>query len=332
MKAKLIFNPASGNPAESALQLVEVLRQLQAQQFQVEVLLVQPEHRLHLLAKSAARAGAKMVIVSGGDGTIENVALGLVGSYTTLGIIPTGTRNNLARSLGIPTDNIAEAVALLRHGRRLKLDVGQVILGIAPGKANRCFLEASIVGLASALYPSSDDIQHGDLGKIAEFISTLVSAVPSEIRLRLDHRRKEIVAHAHMVIVANMPLMGANFQVASDVAFDDRQLDVFVYSGLNKRDLIGQAMQLPAATPDVRIQRFRTKSVTITTDPPMPVMADGFALGVGKGSVTMTLHPNRLRVMAGRAADEVPLPLTAVVADEKANPQADDPEAMPHDQ
>jgi YegS/Rv2252/BmrU family lipid kinase len=327
-KARLIFNPASGNPAESALQLVEVLRQLQAQQFQVEVLLVQPEHRLHLLAKSAVRAGAKMVIVSGGDGTIENVALGLVGSRTTLGIIPTGTRNNLARSLGIPTNNIAEAVALLRKGRRLKLDVGLVSLS----KSNRCFLEASVVGLASALYPSSDDIQHGDLGKIAEFISTLVAAVPSEIHLQLDHHRKEIVAHAHMVIVANMPLMGANFQVASDVTFDDRHLDVFVYSGLSKRDLIGQAMQLPAATPDVRIQRFRTKSVTITTNPPMPVMADGFALGVGKGSVTMSLHPNRLRVMAGRVADEVPLPLTAVVAEALATPQADDPEAMPHDQ
>lgn len=300
-KAILIFNPASGNPAESALQLVEVLRQLQVQRIQAEVLLVQPEHRLHLLARHAARAGAKMVIVAGGDGTIENVALGLVGSRTTLGIIPTGTRNNLARSLDIPTNNIADAVALLRKGQRIKIDVGQVSLG-APGKMSRCFLEAGIIGLASALYPSSDDIQHGDLGKIAEFVSTLVSAVPSEIRLRLDHRRKEIVTQAHMVIVANMPLMGANFQVAPDVAFDDRHLDVFVYSDLSKRDLIGQAMQLPAATPDVRIQRFRTKTVTITTNPAMPVMADGFSLGVGKGSATITLHPNRLRVMAGPAA------------------------------
>ena len=210
VKAKLIFNPAAGNPAESAAQLVELLRQLQMQQIEAEVVLVQPEHRLPVIARSAARAGAKMVIVSGGDGTIENVALGLVGSPTTLGIIPTGTRNNLARSLGIPTDsrNIADAVALLRKGRRLKIDVGQV----RHRKTSRCFLEAGVIGLASALYPSSDDIQHGDLGKIAEFISTLVSAVPSEIRLRVDHRRQEIVTHAHLVIVANMPFMGAIFR------------------------------------------------------------------------------------------------------------------------
>jgi diacylglycerol kinase (ATP) len=320
VKAKLIFNPASGNPAESAAQLVELLRHLQTQQIQAEVLVVQPEYNLSAIARSAARAGAKMVIVSGGDGTIENVALGLVGSQTTLGIIPTGTRNNLARSLGIPTDtrNLADAVALLRKGRRLKIDVGQV----RSRKANRCFLEAGAIGLVSALYPSSDDIQHGDLGKIAEFISTLVSAVPSEIRLRVDHHHKEIVAHAHMVIVANMPFMGANFQIAPDVSFDDRYLDVFVYSDLSKRDLIGQAMQSLTAAPDAdvvlndRIQRFRVKTIAIKTNPAMPVMADGVSLSVGEGSVTVMLHPHRLRVMAGLAGVAATTPTSAAVTAE----------------
>lgn len=305
MKAKLIFNPASGNPTESAAQLVELLRHLRTQQIEAEVMVVQPEMRLSALARSAVRAGAKMVIVSGGDGTIENVALGLVGSRTTLGIIPTGSRNNLARSLNIPTDSIAAAAALLRNGRRLKIDVGHV----RHRKARRCFLEASTIGLVSALYPSADDFQHGDLGKITEFISTLVSAAPSEIRLRLDHRRKEIVTHAHMVIVANMPFMGANFQIAPDVVFDDRQLAVFVYSDLSKRDLIGQAMQSSTTAPDARIQRFHAKTISITTQPAMPVMADG--VFIGEGAVTVTLHPHRLRVMAGPA-------VVAAIAEAKA--------------
>lgn len=295
MKAKLIFNPAAGNPTESGAQLIELLRQLQAQKIQVEVVLVEPGQRLDAVARTAVRAGAKMVIVSGGDGTIENVALGLVGSGTTLGIIPTGTRNNLARSLGIPTNNIADAVAILRKGRRLKIDVGQM----RHGKASRCFLEAGAIGLVSALFPSADDVQHGDLGKMAEFISTFVSAVPSEIRMRLDHQPKEIVTHAHMVIIANTPFMGVNYQIAPDVLFDDRQLDVFVYADLSKRDLIGQAMHSNATAPDARIQRFRSKKIKITTKPAMPVMADGVSLGTG--SVEVTLHPHRLRVMAGPA-------------------------------
>ena len=296
MKAKLIFNPASGNPAESAAQLVELLRLLQQQQIQAEVLVVQPGHNLRLLARSAARAGATMVIVSGGDGTIENVALGLLGSRTTLGLIPTGTRNNLARSLNIPTGDIAAAVALLRKGRRIKIDVGRVRYR----RKNSLFLEAAAIGLSSALYPSSDDIQHGELGKIATFISTLVSAEPSEIRLRIGRSRKEVVTHAHALIVANMPFMGANYQIAPDVIFDDHHLDVFVYSDLNKRELIGQVMQASTTAPDTRIQRFRVKKVTITTKPAMAVMADGVSLG--DGSVTIALHQQRLLVMAGPKA------------------------------
>ncbi len=292
MQAKLIFNPASGNPAESASQLLELLRQLQTVNIQSDVLVVQPEMRLNALARGAVRDGYKMVIVSGGDGTIENVALGLVGSPTTLGIIPTGTRNNLARSLGIPTNNLVDAVALLRKGRRLKIDVGQV----RQGRESRFFLEAGAVGLASALYPSADDIQHGDLGKIAEFISTLVSAAPSEIRLRLDHHHHEIITHAHLVLVANMPFMGANFQIAPDVLYDDRRLDVFVYSELSKLDLIGQAMR---SMNDERIQRFRVKKIAIATDPPMAVMADGVYLG--NGPTTLTVQPHSLAVMAGPA-------------------------------
>jgi diacylglycerol kinase family enzyme len=181
-------------------------------------------------------------------------------------------------------------------------------------KASRCFLEAGVIGLASAVYPSADDIQHGDLGKIAEFISTLVSAAPSEIRLRVDHRRKEIVTHAHLVIVANMPFMGANFQIAPDVSFDDRYLDVFVYSDLSKRDLIGQAMQSPATAPDARIQRFRAKTIAIRTNPAMPVMADGVFLG--EGSVTVTLQPHRLRVMAGPTGVAATTPTSAAVTEE----------------
>jgi YegS/Rv2252/BmrU family lipid kinase len=296
VKAKLIFNPAAGNPSESAAQLVELLCLLQKQQIQTEVTVVQPKQDLRLLARSAVREGVKMVIVSGGDGTIENIALGLVGTRTTLGIIPTGTRNNLARSLGIPIDNIGAAAALLRKGRRIEIDVGRVL----HRKRSRGFLEAAAIGLSSALYPSSDDIQHGELGKIAGFIKTLVSAEPSEIRLWVGRRRKEVVTHAHMAIVANMPFLGANYQIAPDVIFDDRYLDVFVYSDLNKRELIGQVLQSSSALPDTRIQRFRAKKVVIKTKPAMPVMADGVLLG--DGSVTIMLHPQRLRVMAGPKA------------------------------
>lgn len=297
MKAKLFFNPASGNPAESAAQLVELLRHLNAQKIQPEVVLVQPDMRLSTLARTAVREGAKLVVVSGGDGTIENVALGMIGSSATLGIVPTGTRNNLARSLGIPSDSIQAAVELLRKGRRIKIDVGR----LRTRQATRYFLEAGAVGLVSAVYPTADDIQHGDLGKIPEFISTFVSHTPSEIHLRLDHHRAEIITHAHMVLIANMPFMGANFQIGPDIAFDDRHLDIFVYSNMSKLDLIGQAVQMTTGGADAsRIQRYRSRKIKITSTPEMNIMADGVMMG--EGTVTIDLQPRSLKVIAGPPA------------------------------
>jgi YegS/Rv2252/BmrU family lipid kinase len=316
MKAQVIFNPASGNPVESAAQLLELLRYLQAEDIQSEVLLVHPEIKLHAVARNAVREGFKMVIVSGGDGTIENVALGLVGSRATLGIIPTGTRNNLARSLGIPTNDIPSAVALLRKGRRIKIDVGHIRVR----QTSRYFLEAGAVGLASALYPAADDIQHGDLGKIAEFISTFVSHAPSDIRLRLDNRRSEVITQAHMVLVANTPYMGANFHIAPDVAFADGKLDIFVYSNLSKLDLIGHAIQLTAGASDSRIEHLRAKTVLITANPPMAVMADGVSLG--EGPVMVTVQPRSLTVMAGLAPIPEAPPAAAPVSEPEAEPTA----------
>jgi YegS/Rv2252/BmrU family lipid kinase len=323
VKANLFFNPASGNPAESAAQLLEILRQLNAQNIQPEVALVQPEMHLSALAHGAVREGARLVIVSGGDSTIENVALGMVGSSATLGIVPTGTRNNLARSLGIPTNDIPAAVELLRKGRRTKIDVGQ----LRTRQSKRYFLEAGSVGLASAIYSTADDIQHGDLGKIPEFISTFVSHNPSEIHMRLDHHRTEIITHAHMVLIANMPFMGANFQIAPDIAFDDRHLDIFIYSNLSKLDLIGQAIQLTAGASDTsRIQRYRSRKIEITTNPEMTIMADGVMLG--EGPVTISLQPHALKVIAGPPAaaaeeptkQEIPQPEPAAAEPAAAEP------------
>ncbi len=316
VKAKLVFNPSSGNQAQSAQQLMDILRYLQAIDIQSEVVLVTPEMRLSNLARNAARAGEKMFIVSGGDGTIENVALGLVGTGTTLGIIPTGTRNNLALSLGVPSNDIPKAVALLRDGRRLKIDVGQM----RSRTASRFFLEAGAIGLASALFPAADDIQHGDLGKIAEFVATFVSHSPSEIHLRLDRGRGEVVTHAHMVLIANMPYMGANFSIGPDISYEDRQLDVFVYANLSKLDLIGKAIQLTAGTPDPNVLHYRARKIAITTDPPMSVMADGVLLG--EGPVTATLEPHSLNIMAGLPVEEVaPVPAPSPVGAPSTPPE-----------
>jgi diacylglycerol kinase family enzyme len=106
--------------------------------------------------ESGAAAGRKcheLIIAAGGDGTVEAVASGLVGTEATLGIIPLGTYNNVATCLGIPT-GVEQACALIAGGAARRIDVGQVVAQYM--KRPRIFLEVSAVGLGACMYEDMD--------------------------------------------------------------------------------------------------------------------------------------------------------------------------------
>jgi diacylglycerol kinase family enzyme len=288
----LIFNPGSGRPEESAQQLADILAEMHKHRILPEVYEVGPNSRVGAVVQNSIRRGVRLVVVAGGDGTIDSVAGAMVGGAAVFGIIPIGTRNNVALSLGIPK-SIPEAVAILRAGRRMRIDVAQVRSGLM----GAWFLEAAALGLVSDLYPLADDIQHGQLALIGDLLSTLVSAAPSHLRISLDGRDQPHTS-AHMALIANMPYLGPNFLVAPGVSFNDGRLDVFVFSEMSKLDLVGYVLQASRGGPaDPRVQHHRVKHVTIESDPPMTVVADGLSLGQGR--VTALVRQRGLTVMAG---------------------------------
>ena len=294
LRAKLIFNAISGRSNESPNQLAEILNEMQNQYILPEVYMVRPDSQVEAVVHSALKGGIKLVVVAGGDGTIDSVVGAMIGSSATLGIIPTGTRNNLAYNLGIPS-TIPGAVALLREGRRLKIDVGKM----RHGRASRWFLEDATLGLLSDIYPFADSVQHGDLTQIGNLLSTVVSSTPSHLRMILEER-KRIDMNAYMVLIANMPYIGPRFQISPDVSWNDNRLDVFVFSDMSKLDLISYAVQSTGgAVEDDRIKHYRVKRVNIRSDPPMPVLADGMLLD--PGPVTAEVHPHALAIMGGAA-------------------------------
>ncbi len=123
----------------------------------------------------------------------------------------------MALSLGIPTD-IPAAIALLRTGRRVKVDVGMATYQAASpegGEITTPFLEVCSVGLISTLFPSVDDVQHGNLARVGDFLATLVGSPPAEIHLVLDDKQ-EVHALGHVVLVSNMPYIGHHYQIGAD--------------------------------------------------------------------------------------------------------------------
>lgn len=175
IRAKLIFNPTAGAARPTPIQIVDVIHEMQTWKIVPEAYLVEPGSDLPAVVRDALARKIRLFVVCGGDGTISSVARTLAGTNATLGIIPIGTQNNTALSLGIPSD-IAAAIAILRTGRRIKVDIGVA----SCGKNKTPFLEVCSVGLVSTLFPAVDDIQHGDLSRIGDLLVKMASSPPAE--------------------------------------------------------------------------------------------------------------------------------------------------------
>ena len=302
LRAKLIFNPGSGQAGESPQQLANILSEMQDQHILPEVYTTRPDSQLEDVVHSAIKSGIKLIVVAGGDGTIDSVVGAMIGSEATLGIIPTGTRNNLAFNLGV-TGDIPSSVALLRKGRHLKIDVGRVHCG----HSRRWFLEGVALGLISDLYPMADGIQHGDLAQIGGLLSTLVSATPSLLRMNLDGQQ-HLEITSHMLLISNMSFIGPHFQISPDVSFKDSLLDVFAFPEMGKLNMLSYAVFSRGGSLEAAgIKHYRVRQVKIVSDPPMPVLADGTLIDQGSMphagagiTTTINVHPRALKVMAGK--------------------------------
>jgi diacylglycerol kinase (ATP) len=242
-----------------------------------------------------------------------------------MGIIPVGTQNNIAKSLGIPTD-LEEACALIASRHIRKLDVGRV--KVKNGK-KLFFFELTAVGLVAALYPKANKLQDGKdkLSKLKDVALTLIHQEPDPVvYLTLDDESK-IKINTMLVVISNAPMFGANFLVAPDAAVTDGLLDISVYPDFSKTELLAYYAQIRSEgfSANEKVQRFRAKKIEIKTDPKMDVMADGVILGKGKveikakpGAVWMITPEDHIApaALVKDAAAELPAPVSPVPSQE----------------
>ena len=117
-----IINPRSGRDRVKAIQ-AEIDNTLDHQQFSFEVQYTEYAKHGIELARDAAGKGAFAVVAVGGDGSVNDVVKGLLGSNTALAIIPKGSGNGMARTLGIPRD-VKAAIDIINRGNTVQMDVG----------------------------------------------------------------------------------------------------------------------------------------------------------------------------------------------------------------
>src|SRR5512139_1441233 len=325
IQAKLIANPGAGKPEESARQLELATRLLQQHGIEVNVALAKPKEEATPLAKQAVKDGYDLVIAMGGDGTLEAVLRGMVGKKTPMGIIATGTQNNIAKSLGIPLD-MEEACALIASRHIRKLDVGKV--KVKKGK-KLYFFELTAVGLVAALYPTTSKLADGKLSKLKDAALTLLHQEREpEVFLTLDDESK-IKVKTMLVVISNAPMFGANFLVAPDATVNDGLLDVSVYPDFTKTEVLAYFAQVrdEGFSNNEKVQRYRACKIEIKTNPKMDVMADGVMLGKGRikvkckpGAVWMITPEDHVAppALVNEAAAELPAPVAPVPVQEPA--------------
>ncbi|HEY9628386.1 MAG TPA: YegS/Rv2252/BmrU family lipid kinase [Coleofasciculaceae cyanobacterium] len=307
MDTLLIVNPTSG-PAENPHLIDDLTELLQVQGIRAEICTTTPDEDGENLAAAAAAAGVKLVIVAGGDGTIEAIARGLIHTQTALGIIPLGTRNNIAASLNIPTD-MAEAIQVLTEGKRDRFDMGKA--------NNHYFMEVVGVGLEASLFPCGDEVKEGikndylaALKSLFAGIKTFLQFRPHRLVLRFDGRRMRRL-RTLQINICNSPRYGVEFALAPHAKMNDGKLDIVYIDNPSKWDHFRHFVTAMRGEqlPHKRLRTYRASTIEVRSYPPLEVHADGECLGTTP--VVVEVVPQALWICVPEPEQLESLPMTA---------------------
>ena len=303
----LLANPTSGGKPGAPEALADepaallpgaLLAELRARGLEVELHVMREGDDARQLATSAAESGQD-VVVAGGDGTVGPVAGALCGTDATLGILATGSWNNVARSFRVP-DRLPAALDVIAEGRSTRVDAGLAWHPAAepteevPPDALR-FFEAAGVGLDAAGFGAAEvGERHGAWRALR---SAWRSLRRREASMRIVADGKAMQTAAPAITVCNGPYMGMGFAIAPDADPADGMLNVVVFSRMSRwevvRHFISVARRRPRREP--RMTRLNARRVTISgVGRVIPAHVDGRSMGTTP--VEFAVDPGALRV------------------------------------
>jgi YegS/Rv2252/BmrU family lipid kinase len=217
----------------------------------------------------ACAGDADGVVVAGGDGTVNGAIPALIEAGKPVGILPFGTANDLALTLGIPADPLA-AAEVIAAGVTRRIDVGLV--------NDRHFLNVASIGLSVKIAEKQDEElkrQWGIFSYVVAAASALSEAERFEARITCGERSE--VVRAYQIAIGNGIHFGGGLTVSPEARIDDGVLDVYAIETASVPELIALAPRLKDGTLVERddVAFFRGPAVRVETRKPMPVNTDG---------------------------------------------------------
>lgn len=292
----VIVNPASagGSTGEAWPQIASDLR---SQFGAFRPLFTEHRGDAAALAAEAARKGAKFIIACGGDGTISEVANGILssGKDVELGILPSGTGGDFRRTLDIPSQSRA-AARILNSGRTVRIDVGRVsFIDHAGAEAMRYFVGVASCGMSTRVI---ERVKAEKISFAASLLQTAIRNEPTRLVVQLDDSRDHQLVVLNLCI-ANARYFGGGMKIAPDAKLTDGKFDVVGVGDLSAvkiftsapRVYLGSHLSMP------EVSHALARKVTVRS----PDRAAEVALEVdgelpGRLPATFQIVPGALRV------------------------------------
>ena len=242
------------------------------------------------LAARFAAEGEPVVVAAGGDGTLNAVVNGLVGTGTALGVIPAGTMNVFARELGMPFESLPKCFEVIERGNVKEIDLFE-----ANGKP---FLQMAGVGFDAMVIEETTWESKKMLGPLAYLLAAvkvLGEKPPKMEVICSDGRREECVA----VLAGNGSLYGGQFKLFRAADNRDSKLDVLVFKEAGYKLVLDSLRGLALGGMDLAASTsyFQAESFTVKADREVPMEVDGELVG-RFSEVSFRESTQRLRVLA----------------------------------
>jgi YegS/Rv2252/BmrU family lipid kinase len=297
-RAVFLVNPASANGA-TGRRWPELRRRAGELGLHAEPLLSErPGHMAELAREAAATHG--LLVVVGGDGTLNEVVNGVAGLDVELAVLPSGTGQDFGKTHGIPT-GFDDAVRVALEGSARPLDLGRVTYRNASGGgAERWFANVGSAGMSGAVAQRANGMSKRLGGRTVFFyalVREFLAWSNTEVTVTLDGAERH--GRMHDVIVANGRWHGGGMKLAPDARPDDGLFDVVLIGDVTKLDFLTTAPKLYSGrhVGHPRVEVLRSATVVVDAAHPLPIELEGEEVG---------LTPARFEVVPGAIRVRVP--------------------------
>ena len=301
----------------------------------VEVALTKKAGDGTTLARQFLKQGLKKVVAIGGDGTLNEVAngffeepVGIHSNKTTgsgsglpppsefpplrtinpdaiMGVIPAGTRNVLAKSLGLP-EGIVNCCKKFQLGKPKKIDVIYVTVTNQEDHSStisRIFLNAAEMGVAAEIIDRSKKVREVVNSRIVSTITSIAATLPTyqsnECEVSVDNNEKKFAIKMTMAVVANGQFLGGGFKVAPHANMSDELLDLVILKDSGSLKMVDEFINMKDGNyqeEDNITYRQARKVSLISKERDVTVTVDGEPIGILPATFEVIPHALTVRM------------------------------------